>query len=96
MSQCGSLVDPKYLRFDFGHHKALSKHQLREVENRVNQVTHQSTARIHCEDSQAIAAELKVDTSLSSLDDALKAGAIADFQDKYDENGDLHSSDDQG
>lgn len=34
--QAGSLVDPSRLRFDFNHHKALSKEEIESVEKRVN------------------------------------------------------------
>jgi len=34
--QAGSLVEPDKLRFDFNHHKAISREELREVERLVN------------------------------------------------------------
>ncbi|MBS0653289.1 MAG: alanine--tRNA ligase [Verrucomicrobia bacterium] len=34
--QAGSLVEPHRLRFDFSHHKALSKDELRQIEDLVN------------------------------------------------------------
>ena len=34
--QAGSLVEPKRLRFDFNHHKALSREEIREIEQLVN------------------------------------------------------------
>ncbi len=37
IKQGGSLVEPKRLRFDFNHHKALSKEELREIEKLVNE-----------------------------------------------------------
>lgn len=35
--QAGSLVEPNRLRFDFNHHKGLSREELREIEALVNQ-----------------------------------------------------------
>ena len=35
--QAGSLVEEKRLRFDFNHHKALTKEEVRHIEQRVNQ-----------------------------------------------------------
>jgi len=34
--QAGSVVDPERLRFDFSHHKALTKQEIREIEDLVN------------------------------------------------------------
>jgi alanyl-tRNA synthetase len=34
--QAGSVVDPSRLRFDFNHHKAVSKEELRQIEDLVN------------------------------------------------------------
>ena len=35
--QAGSLVDPNRLRFDFNHHKALTKEEIRQIEMLVNE-----------------------------------------------------------
>lgn len=37
IKQAGSLVDDKHLRFDFSHHKPLSREEIRRVENLVNE-----------------------------------------------------------
>ena len=37
IKQAGSLVEATRLRFDFNHHKALSKEELRKIEERVNE-----------------------------------------------------------
>lgn len=36
VKQAGSVVEADKLRFDFSHHKALTKDELRQIENRVN------------------------------------------------------------
>ena len=37
VKQAGSLVEPKRLRFDFAHHKALTEEDILQIENRVNE-----------------------------------------------------------
>ena len=37
IKQAGSLVEPDRLRFDFNHHKALTKEEIREIEKLVNE-----------------------------------------------------------
>lgn len=37
VKQAGSLVEPKRLRFDFAHHKALSEEDILQIENLVNE-----------------------------------------------------------
>ena len=68
VTQKGSLVAPDRLRFDFSHPKPLSPEDIRAVEAEVN-------ARIrHNAD---------VATRLMTPDDAVKAGALALFGEKY-------------
>ena len=44
IQQAGSLVDSLRLRFDFNHHKALSKEELRHIERLVNQKIRENKA----------------------------------------------------
>ncbi|WP_028388434.1 alanine--tRNA ligase [Legionella fairfieldensis] len=71
VQQKGSLVDAERARFDFSHFEALSKEQLREIETLVN---HQ------------IRANHEVITTIMSIDDAKKSGAVALFGEKYGES----------
>lgn len=71
VTQKGSLVGPNRLRFDFSHHKALSSSELRAVEDSVN---------------AEILRNSGVDTTQSTLDEALEAGVMALFGEKYDES----------
>ena len=68
--QKGSLVAPDRLRFDFSHYEAVTPEQLAEIE-----------ALVNTEIRKNIAAE----TRLMSYDDAVEAGAIALFGEKYDD-----------
>src|SRR5436190_4789552 len=68
--QKGSLVEAERLRFDFAHTHPLNKEQLKLVEDRVN---------------QQIRANLSVVTELMSIEDAKNAGALAMFDEKYDD-----------
>ncbi|MFY4755923.1 alanine--tRNA ligase [Campylobacter jejuni] len=71
VSQAGSLVESNKLRFDFTHHKALSKEELESVEKRVNEMIINS--------SEAILENMP-------LEEAKKIGAIALFNEKYQGN----------
>ncbi len=70
VSQKGSLVAPDKLRFDISHPKALSAEEIRAVEDDVN---------------AHVRANLPVDTTLMTPDDAIAAGAMALFGEKYGE-----------
>ncbi len=70
VTQKGSLVDPEKLRFDFSHPKPLSKEELAKVEELANAVILQ--------DSPVV-------TRLMAVDDAIAAGAMALFGEKYGE-----------
>lgn len=71
ISQAGSLVEFNKLRFDFTHPKALSKNELESVENLVNEM---------------ILNSYKARLEILPLEEAKKSGAIALFNEKYQEN----------
>ncbi|MDO5344428.1 MAG: alanine--tRNA ligase [Lachnospiraceae bacterium] len=71
VEQKGSLVTPDRLRFDFAHFQAMTKKELQQVEDMVN---------------QEISAALEVRTDVMSLDEAKKTGAMALFDEKYGEH----------
>ncbi|HTT74667.1 MAG TPA: alanine--tRNA ligase-related protein, partial [Candidatus Binataceae bacterium] len=66
--QAGSMVSPERLRFDFNHQGAIGEGALRTIEEETN-------ARIR-ENAEVTVEEM-------AYDDALKAGALAFFGDKY-------------
>ncbi|NQU18060.1 MAG: alanine--tRNA ligase, partial [Candidatus Saganbacteria bacterium] len=68
--QSGSLVDPKHLRFDFSNPKAMTKKEIEQVEDLVN---------------QKVRDNIEVDISEKSFDEAKKMGAMALFGEKYGE-----------
>ncbi|WP_311762968.1 alanine--tRNA ligase [Proteus terrae] len=70
VTQKGSLVNDKYLRFDFSHFEAVKSEQLRQIEDIVN---------------AQIRLNSPVVTELMDLEDAKEKGAMALFGEKYDE-----------
>jgi alanyl-tRNA synthetase len=68
VQQKGSLVAPDRLRFDFSHHEPVSDDELRRIERLVN---------------EQIQANVEADAREMSFDDAMAAGALAFFGDKY-------------
>jgi len=68
ISQAGSLVGAKRLRFDFSHPKALEHGELSEIEQRVNAL---------------IAKAIPQKTEVMAIEDAKKSGAKAQFGEKY-------------
>jgi len=68
VAQKGSLVDSERLRFDFSHPQAVSLQQLKDIEKLVN---------------AQIRANTEVSTRVMSMDDAVAAGAMALFGEKY-------------
>jgi alanyl-tRNA synthetase len=70
VKQYGSLVAPNRLRFDFAHFKPLSSRDVEDVESLVN-------ARVQRND--------RVQTAEMGIQEAVAAGALAFFGDKYGE-----------
>ncbi|CAM3334759.1 alanyl-tRNA synthetase [Xenorhabdus nematophila ATCC 19061] len=70
VAQKGSLVNDKYLRFDFSHFEAMKSEQIRQVENLVNEEIRKNSPVV---------------TELMALEDAKSKGAMALFGEKYDE-----------
>lgn len=68
VTQKGSLVAPERMRFDIAYPKQISESELRELEDAVNKM---------------IRANYPVATKLMSQDEAVKAGAMALFGEKY-------------
>ena len=68
VQQKGSLVDAERTRFDFSHDKPMTADEIRRVEEIVN---------------ASVRANAQVTASNMKFDDAIKAGALAFFGDKY-------------
>lgn len=68
VAQKGSLVDSRRLRFDFSHGDAVTQQQLQAISERVN---------------GQIRANTPVTTRLMGMDEAMAAGAMALFGEKY-------------
>jgi alanyl-tRNA synthetase len=68
VKQAGSLVAPDRLRFDFVHFSALTREQLDRIERIVNEQIYRNTP---------------VQTEVRSTDEAIAAGAMALFGEKY-------------
>ncbi|MEO1243530.1 MAG: alanine--tRNA ligase [Pseudomonadota bacterium] len=71
VTQKGSLVAPGRMRFDITNPKPISADEIAEVERRVNAVIRQNTP---------------VETRIMPYDDAVAAGAIALFGEKYEDD----------
>ncbi|HCN6214040.1 TPA: alanine--tRNA ligase [Escherichia coli] len=70
VSQKGSLVNDKVLRFDFSHNEAMKPEEIRAVEDLVN---------------TQIRRNLPIETNIMDLEAAKEKGAMALFGEKYDE-----------
>jgi alanyl-tRNA synthetase len=70
VTQKGSLVAPDRLRFDFSHFQAVMPEELEQIERLVN---------------AQIRRNARAETRLMSYDDAVAAGAMALFGEKYDD-----------
>jgi len=71
VAQKGSLVNDKYLRFDFSHFEAMKPQEIRRVEEIVN---------------AQIRRNLPIDTNIMELEAARAKGAMALFGEKYDDH----------
>jgi len=70
VTQKGSLVAPDRLRFDFSHYSAVTPAELAEIERLVN---------------AEVRANAAAETRLMKFDEAVAAGAMALFGEKYDD-----------
>nr|WP_319388559.1 alanine--tRNA ligase [uncultured Cohaesibacter sp.] len=68
VAQKGSFVTPDRLRFDFSHQKPVSDEELGKIEEMVNEIVLQNSP---------------VETRIMAVDDAIEAGAMALFGEKY-------------
>lgn len=68
VQQKGSLVAPDRLRFDFSHPQPVSREELAAIEQRVN---------------EQVQANVKAEIRQMSFDQAIEAGALAFFDEKY-------------
>ena len=68
--QAGSLVEPSRFRFDFSHFSGLSSAEIDEIENIVN---------------EKIWEALPVKTEIMNIKEAVKSGALAVFDEKYED-----------
>ena len=71
VQQKGSLVAPDRLRFDFSHFHAVTAEELQQIERLVNREVRANSA---------------AETQLMSYDNAVAAGAMALFGEKYDKD----------
>src|SRR6266571_437749 len=71
VKQSGSLNAPDRLRFDFSHFAQVEPEELRDIEDQVNEQVRQNA---------------EIETSVTSLEEALNSGALAFFGDKYPEH----------
>jgi alanyl-tRNA synthetase len=68
VKQAGSVVAPSYLRFDFNHYQPMTEDEIKEVERLVN---------------EQILRNVRVETDIMPVEDAIRAGAMALFGEKY-------------
>ncbi len=71
VKQAGSLNAPDRMRFDFSHFAHVDPEELRDIEQQVNDEIRHNT---------------EVDTTVTTIDQALASGALAFFGDKYPES----------
>ena len=68
VKQAGSVVAPNYLRFDFTHYQPMTEDEVKEVERLVN---------------EQVLRNVKVDTDIMPVEEAVRSGAMALFGEKY-------------
>src|SRR5205085_7884291 len=68
VKQACSIVSPYYLRFDFTHYQPMTEEEMKEVERLVN---------------EQVLRNVKVDTDVMPVEEAMKSGAMALFGEKY-------------
>ncbi|MEK6334268.1 MAG: alanine--tRNA ligase [Acidobacteriota bacterium] len=68
VKQAGSVVAPNYLRFDFTHYQPMTEAELKDVERLVN---------------EQVLRNVKVETDVMPVEDAIRGGAMALFGEKY-------------
>jgi alanyl-tRNA synthetase len=68
VKQAGSVVAPNYLRFDFTHYQPMTEDEVKEVERLVN---------------EQVLRNVKVDTDIMPVEEAISSGAMALFGEKY-------------
>jgi alanyl-tRNA synthetase len=68
VKQAGSVVAPNYLRFDFTHYQPMTEDEVKEVERLVN---------------EQVLRNVKVDTDVMPVEEAIRSGAMALFGEKY-------------
>ena len=71
VNQRGSMVNSKILRFDFSHFTKISESEIKKIEDYVNQMINEKIKMVE-----------KINIP---IEDALKQGAIALFDEKYDD-----------
>lgn len=70
IKQSGSVVSPERLRFDFTHFNAMQDEEIKRTEDLVN---------------EKILEDLPMRTDIMKIDEAMKTGAVALFDEKYGE-----------
>ncbi|MCD4694346.1 alanine--tRNA ligase [bacterium] len=76
VAQKGSNITPERLRFDFSHNEKMTEEEKEKVENLVN---------------KAILDDLPINCKELSIDEAKESGAIATFEDRYDDKVKVYS-----